>query len=91
MTMLACSAEIWKRDLRTKQGIRKVETIDYVDLTKEEVQARMNKLFPANKGYEVKIFDTYVTYVNRQSGLEFQERFDTPMSCNPAFESYWCM
>ena len=45
MTMLAFSAEIWKRDLRTKQGIRKVETIDYVDLTKEEVQARMNKLF----------------------------------------------
>lgn len=68
MTMLACSAEIWKRDLRTKQGIRKVETIDYVDLTKEEVQAKMNKLFPANKANKankVKIFDTYVTYVNR--------------------------
>lgn len=91
MTMLAFSAEIWKRDLRTKQGIRKVETIDYVDLTKEEVQAKMNKLFPASKGYEVKIFDTYVTYVNRQSGLEFQERYDTPMHCNPAFESYWSM
>ena len=86
MTMLACSAEIWKRDLRTKQGIRKVETIDYVNLTKEEVQTKMNKLFPAIKGYEVKIFDTYV---NRQSGLEFQERYDTPMHCNPAFESYW--
>lgn len=91
MTMLAYSAEIWKRDLRTKQGTRKVETIDYMDLTKEEVQAKMDKLFPVAKGYEVKIFDTYVTRVNRQSGLEFQERYDTPMYCSPAFDSYWSM
>ena len=91
MSSLAFSAEIWKRDLRTKQGTRKVETIDYVDLTKEEVQAKVNKLFPANKGYEVKIFDTYVTYVNKQCGKEFQARYDTPMYCNPAFDSYWAM
>jgi hypothetical protein len=45
MDRLAFSAEIWKRDLRTKQGTRKVETIDYMDLTKEEVQAKMGKLF----------------------------------------------
>jgi hypothetical protein len=91
MTRLAFSDEIWKRDRRIKKGTRKVETIDYVDLTKEEVQAKMGKLFPAAKGYEVKIFDTYVTYVNRQTGREFQERYDTPMHCNPAFESFWSM
>lgn len=91
MSSLAFSAEIWKRDLRLKKGTRKVETIDYVDLNKEEVQTKMGKLFPASKGYEVKIFDTYVTRVNRQSGLEFQERYDTPMHCSPAFDSYWAM
>ena len=91
MDRLAFSAEIWKRDLRTKQGTRKVETIDYVDLTKEEVQTKMDKLFPAAKGYDVKIFDTYVTRVNRLSGKEFQERYDTPMFCSAAYDSYWSM
>lgn len=67
MTMLAVALKFGNVTCEPNRVSAKSKP-DYVDLTKEEVQAKMNKLFPANKtnkGYEVKIFDTYVTYVNR--------------------------
>jgi hypothetical protein len=32
-----------------------------------------------------------VTRVNLMTGLEYQERADTPSYCSPASESYWSM
>jgi hypothetical protein len=32
-----------------------------------------------------------VTRVNMMSGLEYQERRDTPIYCSPASETYWSM
>ena len=37
------------------------------------------------------VHETYVTRVNLMSGKEFKERYDTPIFCSPAFESYWSM
>ena len=32
-----------------------------------------------------------VTKTNMMSGLEYQERANTPISCSPASETYWAM
>ena len=47
--------------------------------------------YPADKGYIVKVHDTYVTRVNIMSGTEYQERYDTPYFCSPSSDTYWSM
>jgi hypothetical protein len=54
-----------------------------------EVQALMRDLYRAKDGYRISIHETLVTRTNLMTGLEFQERYDTPYSCSAASESYW--
>ena len=54
-----------------------------------EVQALMRDLYSAKDGYRISIHETLVTRTNLMTGLEFQERYDTPYSCSAASESYW--
>jgi hypothetical protein len=42
-------------------------------------------------GYRYEIHETFVTRKNMMSGVEFQERYDTPYYCSPSSESYWSM
>jgi hypothetical protein len=81
--------EIYKTDKRTKEGIRRLGTFD-LDLddmeTAESIAAEMES---KTKNTKWKVFQTYVTRINLQSGNEFQERYDTPRFCSPSSDAYW--
>jgi len=49
----------------------------------------LHPLYKAADGYRFAIHETYITRVNLMSGLEFQERYDTPSYCSPSSETYW--
>jgi hypothetical protein len=81
--------EIFKTDRRTKEGVRLVEKRDFAPVTKDYINSvakQWNEL-----GFEVKIFETWITKTNMMSGKQFKEKYDTPYFCSPASESYWSM
>ena len=43
------------------------------------------------QGFRYVINKTMVTRTNIVSGAEYQERYDTPVSCSPSSETYWSM
>ena len=81
--------EIYKTDRRTKEGRRLVAKQEFAPVTKDyiEIVAEQKR----NLGFEVKIFETWITKTNMMSGKEFKEKYDTPYFCSPASESYWSM
>ena len=81
--------EIYKTDRRTKEGRRLVAKEDFAASTEDYIQtvAEAKRDF----GFEVEVFETFVTTKNMMSGKEFQERYDTPYYCSPRSESYWSM
>jgi len=84
------TAEIYKRDGRTKQGERLVLKEDF-NTSRRALKSNLSRVYPENRGYRVEIHDTFVTRVNAQSGQEYRERYDTPRSCSPASDLYWSM
>ena len=81
--------ELYKSDRRCKSGEKLVRKVDIGEKTLLEAQviARAKEM----QGYLVDIKETFVTRKNLLTGTEFQERYDTPVYCSPAFESYWTM
>ena len=81
--------EIYKIDRRTKEGRRLVAKQEFAPVTKDyiEIVAEQKR----NLGFEVKIFETWITKTNMMSGKQFKEKYDTPYFCSPASESYWSM
>ncbi len=79
------TVEVYRLDRRFKEGMVLWSKTDFTDMTLDAVE-RAN---PRRPGYVVKIFETYVVRKNLMTGLEFQERYDTPWTCSPASESYW--
>jgi hypothetical protein len=84
------TAEIYKRDGRTKQGERLVLKEDFT-ASLESIKLTLDHRYPRTRGYRVEIHDTWVTRVNSHTGREYRERYDTPRSCSPASELYWSM
>ena len=90
------TVEIYKADKRVKKnerfgknkvGFRFIEAKDFS--TREDVIEAGFEL--VKQGYTLEIHQTYVTRKNMMSGVEFQERYDTPSFCSPSSESYWSM
>lgn len=81
--------EIFKIDRRTKEGRRLVAKQEFAPVTKDyiEIVAEQKRKL----GFEVKIFETWITKTNPFSGKQFKEKYDTPYFCSPASESYWSM
>lgn len=90
--------EIYKKDRRIKKderygrnkaGLRFIEVLDFAACTKSYI----NTVAAAKRkqGFEVQVFETFKTSKNMMSGLEFQERYDTPYYCSPSSETYWSM
>ena len=81
--------EIYKTDKRTKEGRKLVAKQDFAPSTKDYIS-----VVAENKrklGYIVEVFETFVVRKNLMTGLEFQERYDTPYFCSPSCESFWSM
>ena len=87
--MTEYTLEIYKSDRRVKGGYRLVEKRDFAPTTKDAINAIAGNF--QEKGFIVKIFETFVTKTNLMGGKEFQERYDTPIYCSPSSESYWSM
>jgi hypothetical protein len=81
--------EIYKADKRTKEGRRRVETIDFAPSTRDYIETVVEQ--KRKLGFIVELFETYVTRKNLMGGKEYQERYDTPRYCSPSSESYWSM
>ena len=82
--------EIWKKDRRYKNlGRRLYAKQDFAPSTKDYIEAVAEQ--KRKLGFIVYVFETYVTRKNLISGIEFQERYDTPYYCSPSRESYWSM
>jgi hypothetical protein len=79
------TVELYKLDRRCKDGRKLVSKMDYYC----EDLAVIENDWPVRRGYVRFIHETYVTRRNAMTGVEFQERYDTPWSCSPASETYW--
>jgi|TARA_R110000782_G_scaffold11744_7_gene35534 hypothetical protein len=85
------TVEVYKKDARTKSGERMVLKKDYDSSERSILEHTYKNTYRAAQGYRYEIHDTYVTRTNIISNNEFQERYDTPIYCSPASESYWSM
>lgn len=85
--MTEYTLEIYKEDRRYHMGVRLVEKRDFAPTTKDAINSIAKDM--QEKGFIVKVFETFVTKKNLISGKEFQERYDTPYYCSPSSESYW--
>jgi len=84
--------EVYKKDGRCKKGEKLKEKVDMMDVdTLEEVEAIASKMYPASKGYRIEIHETMVERFNLMSRKLYMERYDTPICCSPASETYWSM
>jgi len=86
------TVEIYKTDRRKKSGERLLGKYEYDRQDRAAMQREVQELHPLYKaadGYRFAIHETYITRVNLMSGLEFQERYDTPSYCSPSSETYW--
>jgi hypothetical protein len=96
--LTAYTVEIFKADKRIKKderygrnrvGLRFIEVRDFAPVTKDYIDTVVAE--KQQQGFIVKLFETFVTRTNIQSGKEFQERYDTPYYCSPSSETYWSM
>ena len=90
--MFAYTLEIWVKDRRTKAGERLFSKGDYREVSgtwmQEEIADLQHRLYPSPK-YRIELHETFVTRRNAITGVEFQERYDTPYHCSPSSEAYW--
>ena len=85
------TVEVYKLDKRKKAGERLEHKVEYKDVDYATLYSGAAIMWPATRGFRVEIHETYVTRKNLLSGAEFLERYDTPVYCSPASESYWSM
>jgi len=74
---------------RNKAGLRFVEVQDFTPSTQDYIDTVAADM--RERGFVVRVFETFVARKNMMSGKEFQERYDTPYYCSPSSESYWSM
>jgi len=84
------TVEVYKRDGRTKAGERLEIKLSYPAVNNcIQLEKDLLKVFTHEKGFRLAIHETFVTRKNLLSGVEFQERYDTPSFCSPSSESFW--
>ena len=84
------TVEVYKRDGRTKAGERLEIKLEYpTQISRLQLEKDLLKIFTHEKGFRLAIHETFVTRKNLISGVEFQERYDTPSFCSPSSESFW--
>ena len=82
------TVEIYRMDRRYHKGERLVQKVDVKAESKEKLMQDYRKVTKSDK-FRIAIHETYVTKRNLMSGVEFQERYDTPYYCSPSSEAYW--
>ena len=94
------TAEIYKEDRRIKKklsrsknkpGLRYINSIDFNDMSEEDIIERLSESWNPKNGYSFVINKTYIKRKNIMSNQMFYERYDTPYYCSPSSETYWSM
>jgi hypothetical protein len=85
------TVELYKRDRRIKSGERLDRKVDHSTADRAAIAEVYAAKYPAARGYRWEIHETYVVRKNMMTGVEYQERYDTPWSCSPSSETYWSM
>ena len=85
------TVEVYKTDRRTKAGERLVKKVDHSTADRGALEHVYKHTYFPSHGYRFEIHKTMVTRTNLQTGLGFQERYDTPYFCSPSSETYWSM
>jgi hypothetical protein len=85
------TVELYKRDRRIKSGERLDRKVDHSTADRAAIAEVYAAKYPAARGYRFEIHETYVVRKNMMTGVEYQERYDTPWSCSPSSETYWSM
>jgi len=80
--------EVYTQDRRRKSGERLVKKEDLA-VTRSDAQ-RIQEAYEL-AGYRAELRETFVTRTNLLSGREYEERYDTPLACSPASDTYWSM
>jgi len=84
------TVEVYKRDKRTKTGEQLERKLEYpAQISRLRLERDLLKIFTHEKGFRIELHETFVTRKNLFSGVEFQERYDTPSFCSPSSESFW--
>lgn len=84
------TVEVYKKDRRVKAGERLVKKRDHSTADRTALEHVYKHTYFASEGYRFEIHETFVTRRNALTGTEFQERYDTPYTCSPRSETYWC-
>ena len=85
------TVEVYKTDKRKKSGERQVLKQDYDTDNRSMLEHTVKHTWRASQGFRYAIHETFVTRKNMMSGVEYQERYDTPRFCSPSSESFWSM
>ena len=85
------TVEIYKTDKRVKSGERLISKNDYNTDNLSMLEHSVKHSIKPSKGERYEIHETYVTRKNAMTGVEFQERYDTPYYCSPSSETYYSM
>lgn len=83
------TVEVYKADKRTKAGERRVHKSDYDTDNLSMLEHTVKHTWRASQGYRYEIHETFVERVTI-FGKPFVERYDTPYTCSPRSETYWC-
>ena len=91
---LGYTLEVYRFDKRTKSGERLVGKYDYSNYSGNAMMDEIKHLhgsglYPRSK-YRLDFVETMITRKNAMTGETYLERYDTPYSCSPSSETYWC-
>ena len=78
--------EIYKKDKRTKVGERLVHKADHDTDNLSMLEHTVKNTWLPSQGYRYEIHQTFVVRHNLLSGVEFEERYDTPHYCSRSEE-----
>ena len=86
---------VFKRDLRYKGGVRKVNEYRYNDWTQAQMAAEVadlrSTLYRVADGWQLEFCASWVTVKNLMTGADVTIAADTPLCCDPSSETYWSM
>ena len=82
---------VFKRDRRTASGWRTF-SINYVFASETDVQERVNEFCQLHScdQWRVEVEPVYKTVKSVMTGELVTIRSDTPYSCDPSQEAFWC-
>ena len=87
------TVEVYQADARFKAGEHRINKVDLENVTLEQAQQWGPEHYKHDPGrkYRFEVHETWIVRRNLMTNIQYKERYDTPISCSPASETYWSM